>query len=311
MSEQPVPIGIVGFGKIAHDQHLPALAGDAAFKLVAVTKGAQPPQTGVNEFPSMAKMIEGQPDLAAVSLCTPPQVRYELARQALERNLHVMLEKPPCQTLSEAEDLIALARERGVTLFAAWHSREAPAVAAARAWIAQREVRAVTITWREDVRRWHPGQRWLWEAGGFGVFDPGINALSIATWILPQTLFVKAAELDVPENCHTPIAARLTLTDPTGLAIHADFDFRQAGHQSWDILVETGQGTLYLAEGGSLMNVDGVAQAVPPAAEYPNLYRRFGELIRARAVDADLAPLRLVADAGLVARSRSVAAFHD
>jgi D-galactose 1-dehydrogenase len=30
-----------------------------------------------------------------------------------------------------------------------------------------------------------PGQRWIWEPGGFGVFDPGINAFSIATGFSP------------------------------------------------------------------------------------------------------------------------------
>jgi D-galactose 1-dehydrogenase len=93
--------------------------------------------------------------------------------------------------------------------------------------------------------------------------------------------------------------------------VHADFDFRQEGHQTWTILVETAQGNLLLSEGGALLNVDGVPQTVPPAAEYPNLYRRFAELIRESAMDVDLAPLRLVADAGLLMRTQSVEAFHD
>jgi hypothetical protein len=45
----------------------------------------------------------------------------------------------------------------------------------------------VEIVWHEDVRKWHPGQQWIWEPGGFGVFDPGINALSIATRIFPAS----------------------------------------------------------------------------------------------------------------------------
>jgi D-galactose 1-dehydrogenase len=311
MNKKTISIGIVGFGKIAQDQHVPSLAGNSDFSLVAVTKGHQAPPAGVAEFARMDAMLAGLPGLNAVALCTPPQVRYQLARQALERGLHVMLEKPPCQTLSEAEDLIELASARGLTLFAAWHSREAPAVEPAREWISKRTVRSVTITWREDVRRWHPGQRWLWEPGGFGVFDPGINALSIVTHILPGALFVKRAELDVPANCSTPIAVRMDLTDAAGIAVHADFDFRQEGHQTWTILVETTQGNLLLSEGGALMSVDGVAQTVPKDAEYPNLYRRFAELIGESAMDVDLAPLRLVADAGLVMRTRSVEAFHD
>ena len=47
-------------------------------------------------------------------------------------------------------------------------------------------MKRLLVTWKEDVRHWHPGQQWIWEAGGFGVFDPGINALSIVTKIMPD-----------------------------------------------------------------------------------------------------------------------------
>ena len=43
----------------------------------------------------------------------------------------------------------------------------------------ERTIRTLTVAWKEDVRIWHPGQAWIWKAGGLGVFDPGINALSI------------------------------------------------------------------------------------------------------------------------------------
>ncbi len=121
-----------------------------------------------------------------MALCTPPQVRHGLARQALEAGKHVMLEKPPGATLSEVEDLRQVAEAQGVTLQATWHSRYAPAVAPARDWLAGKTITAARINWREDVRVWHPGQDWIWEPGGLGVFDPGINALSIATAVLPR-----------------------------------------------------------------------------------------------------------------------------
>ena len=41
---------------------------------------------------------------------------------------HVFLEKPPGATLSEVADLQALADAKGLSLFASWHSRYAPAV---------------------------------------------------------------------------------------------------------------------------------------------------------------------------------------
>ena len=57
----------------------------------------------------------------------------------------------------------------------------AQAVAPAKAWLAGKTIKQAKIIWREDVRKWHPGQDWIFEAGGMGVFDPGINALSIMT----------------------------------------------------------------------------------------------------------------------------------
>ena len=61
--------------------------------------------------------------------------------------------------------------------------------------LAGKRIASMDIRWHEDVRKWHPGQEWIWAPGGFGVFDPGINALSIASRILPQRLFVRSAEL--------------------------------------------------------------------------------------------------------------------
>ena len=67
-------------------------------------------------------------------------------------------------------------------------------VDAARKWLASRTVRKVQVNWKEDVRVWHPGQKWIWKAGGLGVFDPAINALSIITKILPGTLVLRNAD---------------------------------------------------------------------------------------------------------------------
>jgi D-galactose 1-dehydrogenase len=182
----------------------------------------------------------------------------------------------------------------------------------ARAWLADRTVRRATITWREDVRHWHPGQDWIFEAGGFGVFDPGINALSIATRILPHPLFVDTAEIDVPANRAAPIAARVSFLDAAGAPIAMDLDFRQEGPQSWDIVVETDAGTLTLAKGGAELSIDGGIAAEPGGelhGEYPGLYRRFAAIVRAGVSDVDVSPLRLVADTFLRARINKVEAF--
>jgi len=307
---EPIRIAVVGMGKIARDQHLPAIAGNAAFGLAATVSPHDPGVEGVAHHRSLDALLAEGPAVDAVALCTPPQVRYDLASQALARGVHVFLEKPPGATLAEVAALDDQARKVGVTLFAAWHSRFAAGVAPARAWLAERRIDRVAIVWREDVRVWHPGQAWIWEPGGLGVFDPGINALSIATYILPRPFFLKEATLTIPANRAAPIAAAIDFRDTAGAPITMDLDWRQTGPQSWDIIVETDAGTLKLSNGGAVLSLPSGTDHSEDR-EYPGLYARFATLIRGGRSDVDTDPLRLVADAFLRGRRETSEAFHD
>jgi D-galactose 1-dehydrogenase len=306
----PIKIAIVGLGKIARDQHLPALAANRDFELVAIAS----PHNKLDNLPSFQRLdhlLHAHPDVAAVSLCTTPQVRYEAALYALQHGCHVLLEKPPGVTVSEVLALVELAKEKGLSLFASWHSRHACAVEPARRWLAERKIIRAAISWKEDVRVWHPGQKWIWRAGGLGVFDPGINALSILTRVTPGSFMLKEAELSFPANCETPIAAQLALESTGGASVRASLDFLQEGPQTWDIEFETDAGRLTLSMGGTRMFVDGKPVDIAPGGEYPNLYAHFAELVRERRIDADVAPLQLVADAFLSGRRVEAGPFIE
>ena len=305
-----IRVALIGLGKIARDQHLPAMAADPRFELVAVVS-RHATQDGLPSFHTLDELLAGGVAFDAVALCTPPQVRHGLARQALEAGKHVMLEKPPGATLSEVEDLRQVAQAQGVTLQTTWHSRYAPAVQPARDWLAGKTITAARINWREDVRVWHPGQDWIWEPGGLGVFDPGINALSIATAVLPRPFFLTDATLHVPENRQSPIQAQLAFVDTAGVPVTAEFDFLQTGPQSWDIEIDTDGGALRLSHGGAKLWIDGALVHEQPEAEYPGLYARFAELIAAGESDVDVTPLRHVADAFLLGRRVSAPAFVE
>ncbi|MFC3076091.1 Gfo/Idh/MocA family protein [Shinella pollutisoli] len=306
----PINLAIVGVGKIVRDQHLPAVAANPDYRLIAAAS-RNGTVDGIDNFRSIEEMLSAVPAIDAVSLCMPPQYRYAAAEKALAAGKHVFLEKPPGATLSEVADLEALAAEKGLTLFASWHSRYAPAVEAAKTLLSGTTIRAMRVIWKEDVRHWHPNQEWIWQAGGLGVFDPGINALSIVTHILPRPVFITAATLEFPENRDAPIAAAITFTDARGLDLAADFDWRQTGKQSWDIVAETDAGEMVLSEGGAKLSVDGRLVHAAPEREYPALYERFAALVKAGRSDVDLAPLRHVADAFMLGRRKFVEAFHD
>jgi predicted dehydrogenase len=305
-----IKIGIVGVGKIARDQHIPSIHSSEAFELVGI---ASPHQKldGVPSFGGIETLLREVPDITALALCTTPQVRYDIARFALAQGRHVLLEKPPGVTVSEVRGLADFAQAQGATLFASWHSRHARAVEPARAWLKTRKILSVAVAWKEDVRVWHPGQPWIWKAGGLGVFDPGINALSILTHIIPGSLALKNAELYYPSNCETPIAAQLELAGSQGAATKMELDFLQTGRQTWDIDVQTDAGRLTLSMGGTVMTVDGEPVATAQATEYANLYAHFAQLIHQQRSDVDFIPLQLVADAFLCGRRTEVEPFIE
>jgi predicted dehydrogenase len=310
---RPLRIGIIGYGKIAKDQHVPSIEGNSRFELAATVSRHGSGHPGAPCFTSHEEMIDRVEGLEAVAICTPPSVRYGIARDCIAAGLHTLLEKPPGVTLSEVEDLSCLAAAAQVSLFATWHARHNPAVIAAAERLAGQEVEKLEIMWHEDVRKWHPGQQWIWEPGGFGVFDPGINALSIATRIFPGELFVREAELLFPKNKHTPIAARLRLASGTDTGdLSADFDWRHSGGEAWDISVQTAAGAVKLAEGGAKLFVDGEEVSTHGGlGEYPSIYAAFADLIDERRSDVDVRPLRLVADAYLAGKHSFVEPFEE
>jgi predicted dehydrogenase len=303
-----IKLGLVGVGKIARDQHLPVLANFPAFELLA-TASRNASVEGVRAYRNLADMLEAEPDIEAVSLCTPPGPRDDDARLALDRGLHVLLEKPPGVTPGAVRDLAERARKS--VLVASWHSRHAPAVETARAWLDGRRLIRGEINWREDIRVWHPGQDWILDAGGMGVFDPGSNALSFLTSLVPERISVERADLGIPANRQSPLTARLALKTGRGAPISATFDFLQTGAQTWDICLVSDAGELILHEGGARLAINGVEQAIAsePHHEYKGVYANFAACVRGAIPDCDLRPLEIVADAFMLGRRTALAAF--
>lgn len=125
-------IGIVGFGAIASGEHLPCILADPDFDLVAIASpGPSPPVGGAPHFASLETMLAGT-QVDAVALCTPPWVRHRIALAAIAAGKSVLMEKPPAATMGAAIEMVTAAKQRGVVLFATWHSQYNAAVDRAR-----------------------------------------------------------------------------------------------------------------------------------------------------------------------------------
>jgi len=140
------------------------------------------------------------------------------------------------------------------------------------------------------------------------VFDPGINALSIATQLLPDELVLLSAWVQVPEGSASPLQASLRMRSGDA-AVTAEFNFLKTGEQIWDIGFETDEGCLDLSMGGRIVRFPDGTELDGADLEYPRLYARFAKLVSSGQSDVDVRPLQLVADAFLIADRESGAPF--
>lgn len=306
-------IAVIGIGKISQDQHLPVIDKSPDFELAACVSTRGIGHRDVPVFRTPAELYKAMPEVKLVALCTPPSVRHALAREAIDAGKDVLLEKPPTPTVTEFEDLAAYGGKKGRVLFQTWHSRYNAAVDAAKLILKDEGVASVRIDWRESVRKWHPGQDWVWEPGGFGVCDPGINALSIFTRIMPFPVFVQSARLKFPANRQTPVDAEIVFKSAQKHRpeMSAGFNWLEESGEIWTIAIETRKGTrLRLEKGGTVLKVNGLETIANPSEEYEAIYERFARLLRKRKSEMDGSPLLLMADAFLLGARENVEEFH-
>jgi scyllo-inositol 2-dehydrogenase (NADP+) len=116
----PVRVGLLGYGAIGHE-HSAAVLATEGLELAAVCDSnplrlaaARELAPDVVGYAEAAQMLDGDLDLVVVS--TPPDSHVSTTLQVLETGRSVVVEKPFCLTVAEADEMIALADDRSLTL---------------------------------------------------------------------------------------------------------------------------------------------------------------------------------------------------
>ncbi|HEY3078890.1 MAG TPA: Gfo/Idh/MocA family oxidoreductase [Chloroflexota bacterium] len=160
----PLRVGLIGCGRIALDQHLPAyraLAEEGLARLVGVCDvdraRAEPAAAryGVSAFGSAAELIEtARPEV--VSVATHPSSHPELVGTALAAGCHVLCEKPIAMDLAGARAMVAAAERADRRLSICFEYRY---------WDESRYLRDRIA--RGDLGRVHHVRTWGGAKGGF------------------------------------------------------------------------------------------------------------------------------------------------
>jgi predicted dehydrogenase len=111
----PLRVGVIGTGALGyhHLRHLRSLEGAAVtgfYEADAARSAKVAAELGAEPAASLEALLDG---VDAVSIAVPTPAHFAVAKAALARGRHVLIEKPITTTLAEADELLALAKAQG------------------------------------------------------------------------------------------------------------------------------------------------------------------------------------------------------
>jgi predicted dehydrogenase len=194
-----IKIAVVGLGKmgLSHqaivnshpDVELAAICDSSKYVLGVLGK-----YTGVATYSDYERMLR-EVDLDAVVIATPSRMHASMVRAALERGLHVFCEKPFTLDVDDADELAALAREKGVVTQVGYHNRFVGAFREMKRLLDAGAIGKVTHVSGEaygPVVLKPKGGTWRSkpEEGGGSLYDYAAHPIDLLNWYLGEPVGV-------------------------------------------------------------------------------------------------------------------------
>lgn len=191
----PLRVGVVGYGAGGRLFHTPFIEAAGGVEIAGVVARAparvaeaRADWPGVEVFGSLAELLDSGVD--AVTITTPPGTHFDLAREAIESGVHVVVDKPFVPSSAEARELIDLATKAGV-LLSVYQNRRWDADLVTLAGVL--EAGSIGRVWRVASRMDQDNAASLRAGRGNGLLlDLGTHLLDQMVWLLGPVATVSA-----------------------------------------------------------------------------------------------------------------------
>ena len=198
-----IRVGLIGYGYASKTFHAPLIVGTPGMTLAAVSSSdaskvhADWPNVTVVSDP---KQLFNDPSLDLIVIPTPNDTHFPLARAAMEAGKHGVVDKPFTVTLSQARELEAMAKSRGLVLSVFHNRRWDSDFLTLKGLIAEGKLGEVSY-FESHFDRYRPQvrNRWREQAGpGSGIwYDLGPHLIDQALVLfgVPVSITVDMAQL--------------------------------------------------------------------------------------------------------------------
>src|SRR5689334_1071843 len=112
--QDPIRVGVVGYGMAAKVMHLPFLSTMPEYKIVSILERHRCDSLEKYPYVKLVRTIDemvADPEIDLVVITTPNDTHFPYTEKALLAGKHVALEKPFTNTSAEAKQLIALSKQ--------------------------------------------------------------------------------------------------------------------------------------------------------------------------------------------------------
>jgi len=201
-----VKVGVIGCGGIFRGAHLPFLEwrrDRVQVTAVADLKRANARQVAERLGAKVCrdwKELLKRKDVDAVIIATHPRPHCQIALAAARAGKHILLEKPMCRTVAEADRMIAAARKAGVMLQVAYIMRFRPSYQKLKELLDDGTLGKPHLVYCNQVGWFPPRHPWLFiraESGGMLV-EQAIHVLDEWLWLYGPVKSVYAQTSHVP-----------------------------------------------------------------------------------------------------------------
>lgn len=236
----PARIAVLGCADIAWRNVLPAMSAVEDVRIVALASRSKA------KAEKFAGRFGGEPvegyeraiqrcDVDAVYLTLPTGLHHTWAARALEAGKHVLVEKPLTAGLTDTEELVGLARKRGLALMDGFQFLHHAQHSAVRKMIDQGrigELREFTAVFGipprpDDDIRYRP------ELGGGALLDVGVYTVRVAQLFLGAELTVLGSLLRRDTRRGVEIGGAALLVSSDGIPAHLSFSFEASYRSSY------------------------------------------------------------------------------
>ena len=239
--------GILGTANIARHQFVPAVRKtDHEVAAIASREMAAAEAFGSDldipaAFGSYEDLLAAE-NVDAVYVPLPNALHATWTRRAADHGLHVLCEKPLAVTASEAREMGAYCRDRGVTLMEAAMYRYHPRTERVGEIVRDElgEIRTMTAVFHSSFRNWPAGFRFDPDLGGGSLLDVGYYTIDAARTFVGEPEQVYGTTVDRADSgVDTQTTAVLEFANGASAIVSSSFDntdvqyYRLEGERGW------------------------------------------------------------------------------